>query len=207
MKTRLTIILFVLLGLLSPSLKAQEKPLSKTDFQKNEFNLGYGMLTGPEVASAMSFTMFSLIGIGILRDTVKSINPSAYGIVSLNYLRYLAPWVSVGASASINPITMSIKSTHGYDFDYSMYLLSIMPRVNFYYYNHKWMALYSGVEAGVSLDVYNNRSGNGHSISSGAGFAFHVNAFGFRMGKEIGGFMEFGYGFRGVVNFGISARL
>ena len=199
-------VFFLMFLLLSPALLAQETNLSKNDFPKNEINLGYGMLTGVEIANAMAFPMFGIMGIAIMRDTIKDFNPSAYGCVSFNYQRYITRWVSVGGTLSLNPVTMQLTSKHGLDLSYSMYLLSVMPRVNFYYINKGLFSLYSGLEAGCTLGVYSDRSGTSNQNSFGSTFAFQLNTIGMRIGKEIGGYMEFGFGFRGMVNFGISGR-
>ena len=81
-----------------------------------------------------------------------------------------------------------------------------MPRVNFYYINKGLFTLYSGLEVVCTLGVYSDRSGTSNQNSFGSTFAFQLNTIGMRIGKEIGGYMEFGFGFRGIVNFGISGR-
>jgi hypothetical protein len=205
MKSKITLVLFTAVLIVSIAAKAQ-KTENVQSYPKNEVNLGYGMLTGPEVANAMIFPLFTVMGVGIARDTVKDIDPSAYGVVTFSYKRYLKRWVSLGGSASMNPITTHITTKKGLDLTYSMYLFSVMPRVDFYYFNKGYFSLYSGLEVGASFDLYSDRSGNTNANTTGVSAAFHVNAIGMRIGKEIGGFMEFGFGYRGIMNFGISGR-
>jgi hypothetical protein len=183
------------------SATAQEKTTLK-----NEFRVGYGMLTGVEMANAI-FSIWPAIGYNaILRDTIADYSPSFYGAGGLEYSRHLKPWVSIGISATINPINTYLKSIRGYEYTWTYYLLSVMPRVDFYYLNKGVVSLYSGLQVGASFIFWNDKTGNTNYYDFGVTPAFHVNAFGIRIGKEIGGYMEWGYGFRGIVNFGVSAK-
>ncbi len=51
--------------------------------------------------------------------------------------------------------------------------------------------------------VANNEIRLGYGVLTGPEM---VNLFGIRIGKEIGAFMEWGFGFRGMVNVGISGK-
>lgn len=172
---------------------------------KNEIRLGYGMLTGPEMANSL-MSIWPAIGMEIFKDTIKDYTCSFYGTPFFEYNRVLQPWISLGGSLSFNPISTAITSTNKHEFTYNYYLISIMPKVTFFYMNKGIISMYSGLEAGAALILWKDRQG--HSTMSDQGFtmAFHVTGFGVRVGKDIGGFMEWGIGFRGVVNFGLSAR-
>ncbi|NCA75524.1 MAG: hypothetical protein EOM90_04250 [Alphaproteobacteria bacterium] len=179
---------------------SQESPAGK-----NEIRIGYGVLTGPEMANSL-ISIWPAIGIEIMKDTIKDYTCSFSGVPTLEYNRFLQPWVSVGGSLSFNPISTEITSTKGFRFTYSYYVLSVMPKVNFYYLRKGIFSMYSGVEAGCALILWRDRQGQTTVTDGGMSFAFQVNGLGIRIGKEIGGFMEWGFGFRGVVNFGLSAR-
>ncbi|MDD4603718.1 MAG: hypothetical protein PHF97_07920 [Bacteroidales bacterium] len=199
MKTKLTLTFLVILTILASNVNGQENT------SKNEIRLGYGVITGPEMANSL-MSVWPAIGISIFRDTITDYKCSFYGAASLEYHRHLAPWVAVGASVSVNPISTVIRGKSGIDFSYNYYLLTVMPRVDFYYVHKGLISMYSGVQVGASYVFWQDRTGNSVSTDSGISAAFHINAFGIRIGKEIGAFMEWGYGFRGVVNFGISGK-
>ncbi len=172
---------------------------------KNEIRVGYGLLTGPEMANSL-FSLWPAIGVSIWKDTIKDYNCSFRGAVTVEYNRFVKPWCTVGASLSINPISTLITTKHGYEMTWSYYLISIMPKVNFIYFNKGPVSMYSGIEAGCSLILWRDRQGAVTMNDTGLSAAFQINGFGIRVGREIGGFVEWGYGFRGIVNFGLSAR-
>ncbi len=179
----------------------QDKPTGK-----NEFRVGYGMLTGVEMANTI-FNIWPAIGVTVIsKDTIADYSPSFYGAGGLEYSRHLKPWISVGVSATINPISTYIKSIRGYEYTWTYYVLSVMPRVDFYYLNKGPVSLYSGVQVGASFIFWTDKTGNTTYYDYGVSPAFHINAFGIRIGKDIGGYMEWGYGFRGIFNFGVSAK-
>ena len=177
----------------------------KAAFPRDEARIGYGLLTGPEFFNAL-FATWPAIGIKIAQDTITDYTASMYGVATLEYDRYLAKWISIGGSFSVNPITTLIKTKNGVNLTWNYYLFNVMPKVSFYYLNTEIISLYSGIEAGASFVFWYDRQGSVTKTDLGVVPAFHVNVFGIRMGKQIGGFMEWGYGYRGVVNFGVSAR-
>ena len=68
--------------------------------------------------------------------------------------------------------------------------------------------MYSGIGLGYAFmkDKYTTDDGSDEIKNSGE-FAFHINAFGVRFGKNIGGYVEVGYGYKGLVNLGVSFKL
>lgn len=200
MRTKIVFPCLLALLLFSSTGYSQDQPSNK-----NEIRLGYGMLTGPEMANSI-MSIWPAIGMEILKDTIKDYTCSFYGTPFFEYNRFLKPWVSLGGSLSFNPISTAITSTNKHEFTYNYYLITIMPKVTFYYLNKGIFSMYSGLEAGGSLILWKDRQGCTTMSDQGFTVAFQVTGFGVRIGKDIGGFMEWGIGFRGVVNFGLSAR-
>lgn len=83
---------------------------------------------------------------------------------------------------------------------------SLMMGTNIYYLGPIHMVeLYSGGYVGA----YVNRASNNPEeikIKEASELAYHINVLGVRVGKDIGAHIEFGYGFLGIVNAGISAQ-
>ena len=200
MKNRVLLMMVLCFGLIFNTVSAQDKPEGR-----NEIRLGYGVLTGPELANSL-VSLWPAIGFSILTDTITDYRCSAYGVADLEYHRHLAKWVGVGVSLSINPISTMIKGRSGMEFSYNYYLLTVMPRVDFYYMRKGIFSMYSGIQAGISGIFWQDRQGSGATTDLGISPAFHVNCFGIRVGREIGAYMEWGFGFRGLVNFGVSGK-
>jgi len=202
MKLKHLVLNTILLLAIATSAYAQE---NTGKANRNEVRIGYGLLTMPEVVNSL-MTTWSAIGINISMDSVTDYTSSLHGIATLEYHRFLTKWLTLGGSVSLNPINTILRTKSDLTLTWSYYVLNVMPRVNFYYVNKDIVSLYSGVEAGLATILWSDRKGFSASTDMGVAMAFHINAFGIRVGKQIGGFMEWGYGFRGVVNFGLSAR-
>ncbi len=90
----------------------------------------------------------------------------------------------------------------------SWIVCTVMPKADIYYVNRELFSLYSGLAAGVSHSFchtnYSNRFDQSFNYFS---VAYQLNALGIRVGKDIAGYVEFGFGYQGMVNLGISARL
>ncbi|MCK9421724.1 MAG: hypothetical protein M0Q38_03930 [Bacteroidales bacterium] len=200
MKKRPFVLLALALVLIGASVNAQDyKP------GKNEITLGYGAFTGVEMANAL-FSIWPALGMTIGKDTLKDYNCSFYGLGDLEYLRWVNPWLRVGASLSVNPVSTLITTKSGRELTWNYYFITVMPRIDFVYFSKGIFSMYSGLQAGASLILWSDRQGSATINDSGLSAAFHLNAFGMRLGKEIGAYMEWGYGFRGTFNIGISGK-
>lgn len=68
--------------------------------------------------------------------------------------------------------------------------------------------MYSGFAIGVTYAILKiNYSDQTDVVTTGWTLGMQLNFIGIRIGKDIGGFAEFGFGSQGLVNFGISAKL
>lgn len=76
-----------------------------------------------------------------------------------------------------------------------------MPRVDGYWVRKEKVRLYSGVALGAV--VFRGYDGQTNKSIFPAG---HLNVIGFRFGKELGYFVDFGYGFNGLLNTGVNVR-
>ena len=85
--------------------------------------------------------------------------------------------------------------------DFSYYTVGIGSD---YCYLHKGIfKLYSGLAVGYTFEDA-SYSGNISSEDDGGFFNFHINALGVRVGKKLAGTAEVGFGYRGIINAGIS---
>ena len=71
--------------------------------------------------------------------------------------------------------------------------------------------MYSGVGLGYTYgtEELTPPSELGTTPASGdvSNIAYQINAVGVRIGKKFGGYAEFGYGYKGIVNLGFSVQL
>jgi hypothetical protein len=182
---------------------------------KNEIYISYGILSA------------SGLGIGLGRTSFNQDFPSSYfynkdkyavktkeippliGALNFGYKRYFVK-NKIAVSANITYSQINTNYTHtntdSLSFKTKDYLIAFMPAFEYHYLNKKIVQLYSGVQLG--LFVYNQKYQDYKSEikHKEINFAFQVDAFGVRVGKQIGGFIELGFGFGGIVKVGISGR-
>jgi len=76
--------------------------------------------------------------------------------------------------------------------------------------NQGVIQMYSGVDLGYTFgqETFTPTEAGAAATTSNIGqFGYQVNAVGARFGKKFGGYVEFGYGFKGIINFGLSLQL
>jgi len=178
----------------------------KSFLMKNDLKVGYGTITFPEMASSFMILFVGMWDV-IAKDSVKEMNTSFYGNINIAYERRLKQWISIGAVGTFNPVFANIETKAGLSLSYNFYIVSLMPQVNFYYMRKDMVSLYSGLAVGGSLLIEEDRNVNTtNTYETDLVFAYQANFFGFRIGKEIAGYAEFGMGFKGIINIGISGR-
>lgn len=187
----------------------------KPQLGKNEIYISYGILSA------------SGLGIGLGRTSFNQDFPTSYfynkdnyavktkeippiiGALNFGYKRYFVK-NKIAVLANITYSQTNTNYTHNsndsLNFKTKDYLIAVMPAFEYHYFNRKIVQLYSGVQLG--LFIYNQKYADYKSEikHKEINFAFQVDAFGVRIGKQIGGFLELGFGFGGIVKIGISGR-
>ncbi len=87
---------------------------------------------------------------------------------------------------------------------------SMAAQIEYRYINNGLIQMYSGIGLGYSLVQEKLEPKSSEMTSSTTSFgtlAYQLNAVGVRIGKQYGGFLELGYGYKGIVNIGFSIQL
>jgi hypothetical protein len=84
-----------------------------------------------------------------------------------------------------------------------------MVRLDLNWIHTRGFIMYSGVAAGASYYQSEGTSSETPDVSTDSDwfFAFQVNLLGFRIGRALGLFVEFGAGFNGLIDAGLSIKL
>lgn len=83
----------------------------------------------------------------------------------------------------------------------------VMPTLSFSYIKTEWLDFYGSAAAGVILDRYTSTEPNKPAVKdNNVDFAFQVNPAGLRVGKKLGGFVEAGFGHRGIISAGLNYK-
>lgn len=86
----------------------------------------------------------------------------------------------------------------------------ILPSAEYAYMSKRKVRLYGNASAGVTTLSGTSSVGaaaNNDKDYSSTVFAFQINPIGVRYGERFGGFAELGFGFKGFLSLGFSARL
>jgi len=74
------------------------------------------------------------------------------------------------------------------------------------YINSPTVQIYSGAALGISYINENFYPSDGSASSQNSSFvpAYQLSVIGIRIGRNLAGFIEFGYGYKGIINLGLS---
>lgn len=163
---------------------------------KDELYIGYGRATVQEIAAVLTDAIGRTLTTSIFGSSTPSTVTSS-GAVNAGYLYHPNRRVAIGLSGTVENIRFSYAGPVR-DEKYLFYAVLVNGRL--YYMNRPSFSLYSGIGAGYA--------GAQSSIRGNAGgmFAFQVNALGFRVGRNIAGFGELGFGYQGMLQAGLSVR-
>ncbi len=157
-------------------------PASHAQKGKSEFSLAYGYWSAYTLTNLPPYNVSSGTGI-------------------LNYKYYFSNKFTLG----INVAYENISNLGSY--------FTVAPEFSYAYMDTKndriRIKLYGSGSFGLTVfddyHVYNNLYAH-HSDESGAKVTGHASPFGIRIGRKFAGFMELGFGYKGLVNGGLCYR-
>ena len=83
-----------------------------------------------------------------------------------------------------------------------------MPAINFHYIRTSLFSVYGGGSANAVAWIYKTDYTDNSLNASGIKwmFAYQLTLIGMRVGKDVGGFIEMGCGYQGMVKAGLSLK-
>lgn len=184
------VIAFVLLLLICHgSVNAQE--------QKNEFLVTAGAGSFQDVIQGIGEIAPIIVTFGLIRDETEAVTP----VIGVNYKRHVSDLLSVGGTFNYQQFenTYYVLNKKVGDTDVKYY--TFMGRFDLTYLRTPIFQMYSGLSAGLSAAT---ESGTGVESDSEYWFAFHANALGMRLGKQLAAVLEIGFGYNGIFAAGLS---
>ena len=171
---------FVANGQGNDSIVAEAKSdLTLSSMPKNEISTSIGVVS----AFGGVFDFFKVlvegVGNGIAGNKTDTKFIGTYGI---DYYYQVNSWFRPGAKVVYEGLTTTIyDSTDVIINHYNTSTLSVMPSVQFSYFNKKHVKLYSGIDLGVGTIFDDNKKGSG---KPSVFFAFNVTPIGIRVGND-----------------------
>lgn len=180
-------------------------------YLKNEIFVQYGAPSIVEMTDKLGNDTYN--GPGVSRQ-FKGAGSGYTGIGAVGFNRYLNPYFCVGAYLGVGESQIKAEDTSTGRIVFTSKIRNITGMANFgwtYYRNGIW-DLSCGVSAGLAhkdenISIKNSNDRLIPKEEENIVFAYNLTVLKIRAGGGIiGGFAEFGFGYKGVANAGISIR-
>ncbi|MEJ5145539.1 MULTISPECIES: porin family protein [unclassified Sphingobacterium] len=171
------------------------------EYKKHEIRIDYSDATPLVIADVFTNAFVSAI------SGSESSNEQAFGMLSAGYRYALSNRFSIGADLSYANASsdMKNKSTNEITYRKSNFYM-VLPTAKYSYVKSGIIDFYGTVASGAILANGSDRTDHEKTTTNDIIFAFQVNPLGLRIGKDWGGFLEAGYGFKGIFALGASYR-
>lgn len=182
--------------------------------KKHEIRVFYGETFQLDIARGIANGLVDAIGsIGSAHFKTSS---NVYGAFGLGY-RYNINRFKVGGDISYIGYRSKIAMNKGGASDYktSENNFIVMPSAEFVYYKYGILELYGGAGVGTFISLSKStpvtpegkKFLNNNLNDKSADIAYQINPIALRLGNgTVGGFLELGYGMKGLVNLGVSVK-
>lgn len=90
---------------------------------------------------------------------------------------------------------------------YDLNQIGLMAGIQYSWLQTKWWEGSSGIEFGLNYSHFSNQRGEAGGYRSRLDFIGHLNLAKIRFGRQFGGFIQLGYGAKGIIGAGIDFRL
>ena len=190
-KFTLLTVSFVLICMITAS--AQEKSGKQKNDQVNlwnDFYISYG------IGSVLYFT-----------NQNTDYSKTTTGTFLIGYSRSINRVIAVGFQLSYGNVERTTSSNYADSwYKYNDNYWQGMAGVRFRYLNKSMFCMYSGVAIGVTMDYYSESSLSYIKTGQKLLPAAQLTLLGFRVGRALGFFGEFGIGTNSIINAGVSYK-
>lgn len=156
-----------------------------------ELEVSYGLISGHQAQLSLENSSISITG------------PA---FISGRY--YAKDWLAIGAIIGVDNTSSNIGDAQNVTEAYWNNSIVLASQFRFRYINKKNFQMYTGLNAGLRFVDEKYENDNVEMIHNNeTRFAMHVNLYGIRVGRKLGGVLELGFGNQGILNFGIAYQL
>lgn len=173
------------------------------NFRKHEMNLGIGIFTSNDIIDGLA----SMIVNGLALGTVSQ-NEQSYGTIHLGYKYHINSRFNVGGVFLYEYSTADAynQNVRIGDFYKNFFTLAAEGGVN--YIKSSYFSFYGLLGAGASIynQKYKEDITNRKESQSIVHFNFQITPIGLKFGNNYGGYLELGFGYRGIISLGAFAK-
>ena len=189
------------------NISAQEAPNTQMSMPKHEVYGGFGLLNDNQMIAMIADVLSTVLTGGYLvqPDTYHALTPF------VGYRHWFTNRFGLGGTFAFD--VNSVKLYNGDSEHYQMqkvnryYLTFAVEPIFNYVYKPAWQ-LYGSLGLGTTIVTFANATFN-DGTNAKLSLAYvnaHFTPIGVRFGKEFGGFVELGYGYKGILNAGVNYR-
>ena len=171
---------------------------------KHEVLLSYGLVSHDQVLDITSDIVVEIFSLGTA--STKKYN-SHMGPLFFTYRYYPVAWLATGLSVGMDIAHGDIinDDTELKVGEFTRNATTVVYENYFRYIRTPIFQMYSGLAFGYTFRNYTNKSDEGMKSNQEENhIAFQINAVGLRFGKNLGGIIEMGYGYKGIICGGIN---
>lgn len=217
MKTKLLLPLLAAFMLSLPAAEAQynyNQNAPRDDYWQHEMYAEYGVITTQDLI-IVTRRLLSDISAVILNAIIEELGYSGIdytreyagtrGAIGLGYNYYVSPRWTVGAMANYHGFRTTILFENGTQAYLKDNFYTFEVRTDFRWVNQPMVQMYSGLGLGGTWWKSGYDDPKVNFINTGF-FNMQITPVGIRVGRQIGGFVEFGLGSNGMLVGGISGK-
>ncbi|AYN03773.1 outer membrane beta-barrel protein [Flavobacterium sp. 140616W15] len=191
MKKRLLLSIFASLSFILTS-QAQEKGSS-------DLSVNIGFATSTELSNLFTDILVS----GLTGNQIKTGDIKAGPTLGITYRYAIANRWMVQADGFYQKMSQDIYVNNTKEGKANYTYITVGLGTDYRYISTNFFQMYSGVAVGYTSE--NIKNSGAQNSANGDGFInYQVNALGFRVGKKFAAFAELGFGYKGIVNTGVS---
>lgn len=190
---------------------------------KNEFSLSYGYVTRDNfLTNPVRFVKVYKLNDSLRYDmrkadayklfgTDKSVGYGSFrssGALFGSYRRNLLQWLSVGLTAGVEKETKDLLIDGAKAGLYTRCVVTIAPELQARYYHKGLTTMYGAFGLGNSFvsEQYTSLTSDKHIDATDNYAGFQISPIGIKVGRKLNGFGEIGFGYKGMVQLGISYK-
>ena len=184
------------------------------DYLRNEVYGEYGVIT-VQSAAIVTRQLLSDISAAILNAFIEELGyegigyereyTGTKGAIGIGYNRYVAPRWTVGLLANYHGFRTTINFENGASAFLKDDFYTFLVQTDYRWVNQPAVQLYSGLGLGGTWWKSGYEEPSVNVVNNGF-FNMQFTPLGIRVGKRIGGFLEFGIGSNGLICGGVSGK-
>ncbi|KAA1244994.1 hypothetical protein [Aquimarina sp. RZ0] len=169
----------------------------------NELKIGYGIATTNDIINITSEAVIYTLTLG----NSTFLEKNSYGAVFISYKRAIANNLLLGVAFTYQNSDGDVITGRSKIGDFEEEYYTIALESDYHYISKDIFKMYSGLGIGYTIRNEDFRATDANfsneSMNSNH-FNFQITGIGVRVGKALSGYAEAGFGYRGVLNLGVS---